>query len=96
MLLISRLCQKGPLSITHLTEGTNITRQAVSKHLRVLELAGLAFSEKAGRETVWALEKSPLERARADLELIGIQWENALERLRAFVESDEEPKPPRS
>lgn len=89
MVLVSRLCQKGPLSITHLTEGTTITRQAVAKHLRVLEAAGLARSEKSGRETVWALDRHPLAKARDHLDLIARQWDEAIERLRAFVESDE-------
>src|SRR5690606_2289098 len=55
--LVSRLCQKGPLSIKDLTEGAAITRQAVTKHLRVLEAAGLARSERSGRETVWTLDE---------------------------------------
>lgn len=86
MVLISRLSRKGPLSITHLTEGTTITRQAVTKHLRVLEAAGLAHSEKSGRETVWALDQRPLAKAREHLDLIARQWDEAIERLRAFVE----------
>lgn len=86
MALISRLSRKGPLSVTHLTEGTTITRQAVTKHLRVLEAAGLARSERSGRETVWALNQRPLAKAREHLGLISHQWDHALERLRAFVE----------
>lgn len=86
IVLVSRLCQKGPLSITHLTEGTSITRQAVTKHLRVLEAAGLTRSEKAGRETLWALDQRPLAKARDHLDLISRQWDDAIERLRAFVE----------
>lgn len=86
MVLVSRLCENGPLSITRLTEGTTITRQAVTKHLRVLEAAGLARSEKAGRETLWELDRCPLARAREHLDLIERQWDEAIERLRAFVE----------
>ncbi len=86
MVLISRLCQKGPLSIAHLTEATTITRQAVTKHLRVLEAAGLARSAKSGRETLWALEHRPIVKARDELERIARQWDDAVERLRAFVE----------
>jgi DNA-binding transcriptional ArsR family regulator len=88
MVLVSRLCQKGPLSVTRLTEGTTITRQAVTKHLRVLAAAGVARSEKSGRETVWTLERRPVERARDHLSLIARQWDEALERLRAFVEEE--------
>ena len=89
IVLVARLCQKGPLSVTHLTEGTTITRQAVTKHLRVLEAAGVARSEKSGRETLWALDRRPVERARDHLALIARQWDEALERLRAFVEDDD-------
>lgn len=88
MILISRLCQKGPLSVSHLTAGTTITRQAVTKHLRVLETAGLARSEKTGREVVWTLDQRPLTKAREHLDLISRQWDQAIERLRTFVEDD--------
>ena len=88
MALISRLCQRGPLSVTHLTKGTTITRQAVTKHLRVLEAAGLARFEKSGRETMWALDQRPLAKARDQLDIIARQWDEAVERLRAFVEDN--------
>ncbi len=88
MVLVSRLCRKGPLSVTRLTEGTSVTRQAVSKHLRVLEAAGLAHCEKSGRERVWALNRRPLTKAREHLDLIAGQWDDAIERLRGFVEDD--------
>lgn len=86
MVLVSRLCRRGPLSVTHLTDGTSITRQAVTKHLRVLEAAGLAHSERSGRETLWALDRRPLTKARDDLDLVARRWDEAIERLRAFVE----------
>lgn len=89
LVLVSRLSRQGPLSITHLTKGTAITRQAVSKHLRVLEDAGLARSEKSGRETLWTLDQRSLIKAREHLELISRQWDDAIERLRAFVERDD-------
>lgn len=88
MELVSRLCRTGPLSVARLTEGTDITRQAVAKHLRVLESAGLAKSERSGRETVWALDRRPLVKARDHLETISRQWDEAIERLRVFVETD--------
>lgn len=86
MVLVSRLSQKGPLSLTDLTDGSNITRQAVTKHLRVLEAAGLARCERSGRETRWQLDRRPLATARDHLDLIARQWDEALERLRRFVE----------
>jgi DNA-binding transcriptional ArsR family regulator len=88
MVIVSRLSRKGPLSLSELTAGSAITRQAVTKHLRVLEAAGLARSERAGRETMWQLDRRPLAAARDQLALIARQWDEAIERLRLFVEDD--------
>jgi DNA-binding transcriptional ArsR family regulator len=88
MVLVSRLSRRGPLSLTDLTEGSSITRQAVTKHLRVLEAAGLARSERSGRQTLWQLDRRPLATARDHLDLIARQWDEALERLRRFVEEE--------
>lgn len=88
MALVARLSRHGPLSVTHLTQGTNITRQAVTKHLRVLEAAGLAQSERSGRVTLWTLNRRPLTKARDQLDRIARQWDEAIERLRVFVEED--------
>jgi len=74
------------MSITRLTSGSRVTRQAISKHLRVLEGAGLVRSVQRGRESIWQLEQQRLREARRYLELISQQWDDALERLRAFVE----------
>lgn len=89
MVLVSRLSQKGPLSLSDLTEGSAITRQAVTKHLRVLEAAGLARSERSGRETRWQLDRRPLATARDHLDVIARQWDQAIERLKRFVEDDD-------
>ena len=85
-----RLSEEGPLSITRLTEGTGVTLQAVTKHLRVLEDAGLVHGARAGRENVWELEPRRLEEARRYLALVSARWDTALERLRAFVEDETE------
>ena len=74
--------------MTDLTEGSAITRQAVTKHLRVLEAAGLAHSERSGRETRWQLDRRPLATARDHLDVIARQWDQAIERLKRFVEDD--------
>jgi DNA-binding transcriptional ArsR family regulator len=84
--LVSRLCDDGPLSITRLTAGSRVTRQAITKHLRVMEQAGLVRSTRHGRESVWQLEQQRLEDARRYLALISKQWDAALGRLRKFVE----------
>jgi DNA-binding transcriptional ArsR family regulator len=84
--IVFRLCDNGPMSIAKLTAGSKITRQAITKHLRVMEEAGLVHATRHGRESVWQLEKRGLEDARRHLDLISQQWDDALGRLRAFVE----------
>jgi DNA-binding transcriptional ArsR family regulator len=74
------------MSITRLTAGTDVTRQAITKHLRVMEEVGLVRSKRHGRESVWRLDQRRLEYARHYLELISKQWDDALGRLREFVE----------
>jgi len=74
------------MSITQLTAGTNLTRQAVTKHLAVLAGAGLARDVKIGRERLWEFEPHQLEEARRSLEVIGAQWDHALEKLKLAVE----------
>ena len=84
--LVARLCHEAPLSIASLTDGSNLTRQAVTKHLRVMEAAGLVRSSPRGRENVWSLDQRRLQSARRYLDLISGQWDDALGRLREFVE----------
>lgn len=84
--IVLRLSDSGPLSIARLTEGTRVTRQAISKHLRVLEDAGLACSAREGRESVWQLQRQRLDDAQRWLDGISAQWDAALGRLKDFVE----------
>jgi len=84
--LVSRLCDGGPMSITRLTEGSSVTRQAITKHLRVMEGSGLVRSSRQGRESVWQLDRQRLHEARRYLDMISTQWDEALVRLRRFVE----------
>jgi len=84
--LLSRLCVEGPLSITRLTAGSHVTRQAITKHLRVMEEGGLMRSTRHGRESIWQLDQRRLEVTRRYLDLISKKWDEALGRLRAFVE----------
>ncbi len=86
--LVLRLGQKGPMSITRLTDKTDVTRQAVSKHLTILEDAGLVKSATRGRERIWELAPDRLDDARAELDRISASWDAALDRLKKFVESD--------
>jgi DNA-binding transcriptional ArsR family regulator len=84
--LVSRLSESGPTSITRLTSGSKVSRQAISKHLRVLEEAGLVRGTRDGRESTWELSLEPLDDVRGCLDAISTQWDDALARLRAFVE----------
>lgn len=86
--LVAQLCAGGAYSITHLTESTAISRQGVTKHLGVLAEAGLVRDIRIGRERLWQLEPARIDEARASLEAIGRQWEQALLRLKRFVEKD--------
>lgn len=86
--LVARLGREGPLSISRLTDGTAVTRQAVTKHLRVLADAGLARGVRQGREHLWQLQAAPLDQARRSLERISQRWDEALLRLKVAVEEE--------
>jgi DNA-binding transcriptional ArsR family regulator len=88
--IVVRLCHGGPASITSLTESADVSRQAVTKHLRALEDAGLVRSGRAGRERIWELQTRRLAQVRRYLDEISEQWDGTLQRLRAFVESEDE------
>jgi DNA-binding transcriptional ArsR family regulator len=85
--LIALLCAGGALSIAQLTAGTDITRQAVTKHLQVLADAGLVRDLRQGRERLWEFEPSRLDEARRSLDTIAEQWDRALSRLKSMLES---------
>jgi DNA-binding transcriptional ArsR family regulator len=84
--LVARLCHDGPMSITRLADGFDMSRQAITKHLRVMEDAGLVRSMWQGRESVWQLEQKRLAAARRHLQAISAQWDDTLARLKTFVE----------
>jgi DNA-binding transcriptional ArsR family regulator len=84
--LLGRLSADGPLSITRLSEGTGVTRQAITRHLHALGDAGLVRNTRRGRERVWELDLKRLEKAQRCLDQIAAQWDEAAERLKAFVE----------
>jgi DNA-binding transcriptional ArsR family regulator len=84
--LVARLCDGSRRSIAQLSEGHALTRQAISKHLRVLESARIVRSERAGRESLFVLNPKPIDDIRRYIELVSGQWDAALSRLKAFVE----------
>src|ERR1700692_3250919 len=72
--VVGRLSGRTPLSISRLTAGTRLTRQAMTKHLRVLEAAGVVRSARTGRETLFALGPKPIEDIRQYLDAVSGQW----------------------
>ena len=84
--LVATLADGRARSLTELSGGAPISRQAVSKHLRVLADAGVVGSVRQGRETRFALEPARLAAARAYLDTVGRQWEAALGRLKVHLE----------
>lgn len=84
--LVARLSRGGPQSITRLTLGSKLTRQAITKHLRVLAGAHLVRGTRVGRESLWRLEPKPLDVAQRYLDLVSKRWDSALDRLQRFVE----------
>jgi DNA-binding transcriptional ArsR family regulator len=85
--LIEALAERVPLSIAGLTRGSRLTRQAITKHLRVLRQVGLVRCVRHGRECRFRLRPAPLAEARRALDGIGTRWEDALLRLQTFPES---------
>jgi DNA-binding transcriptional ArsR family regulator len=84
--LVARLCKDSPQSISRLTQGSRLTRQAITKHLRVLEGVGLVGSVRSGRESLYEFKQKPLDGLKTYLDNVSRQWDEALGRLKALVE----------
>ena len=84
--LIEKLSTGAPQSISRLAEGSPLTRQAITKHLRILEDAGVVQSIRVGRESLFEFRSEPLRELQSYLERVSEQWDEALTRLKAFVE----------
>jgi len=84
--LVAKLCAGPPCSITQLTQDFHLTRQAVTKHLRVLENVGIVKGTRAGRESLFEFDPKPIEGIQEYLKLVSKQWDQALGRLKVFVE----------
>ena len=87
--VLARLCADGPLPTVSLKQGAAITRQGITKHLHVLEEAGLVSSDRVGRDRQWRIRAHQLAEARDYLDQVAAQWDLRLERLRAFVEDSD-------
>ena len=86
LMLVRKLCSGQPYSIAQLTEGSKLTRQAITKHLRVLESAGIVHGRRRGRENLFALDPEPIQELKGYLDLVAGQWDQVLARPKAFVE----------
>src|SRR5437763_11336944 len=86
--MIAQLSSEGPLPTIQLKQRTDISRQAVTKHLRILEDAGLVRSDRVGRDRLWRVDTRHLVEVRKYLDQISAQWDQRLERLRTLVEID--------
>ncbi len=84
--VLAKLCKGAPQSISRLTEGTKLTRQAVTKHLRVLEGAGVVRNVREGRESLFEFKPEPIEDVKKYLDLVSTQWDETLARLKSLVE----------
>lgn len=87
--LVAKLCSGEPWSISQLTTGSALTRQAITKHLRVLERAGIVRCVHRGRESLFEFDPEPIGRARNYLDRVSAEWDRTPTRLKAFVEHDE-------
>jgi DNA-binding transcriptional ArsR family regulator len=84
--LVAKLCGGQPRSISHLTRGSSLTRQAITKHLRVLERVEIVRSVHAGRESLFELNPEPIDEMRKYLDRVSELWDRKLARLKSFVE----------
>lgn len=84
--LVAKLCNGQPHSISQLTLGSKLTRQAITKHLRVLEDAGIVHSVRKGRRSLYEFDPQPIDDVREYLELVSREWDQRLARLKSFVE----------
>ena|SRR5438270_8631620 len=87
--LLARLSDAHPRSISQLARRSPISRQAITKHLRVLEGAGLVRAETVGRECLYEFQPKALGEAQNYLARVSAQWDQALRRLKAFVEKED-------
>ena len=84
--LVAKLCSGEPCSIAQLSEESKLTRQAITKHLGVLERAGIVRSSHAGRERIFQFDPEPIENLQEYLTSVSKQWDQTLSRLKAHVE----------
>jgi DNA-binding transcriptional ArsR family regulator len=84
--LVTKLSSGRRCSISQLTKGSRLTRQAITKHLRVLESVGIVHNVRTGRESLYELDPRPIDGLKDYLEIVAKQWDSALARIKSFVE----------
>jgi len=84
--LVTKLSKGEPLSISELTKGSKVTRQAITKHLQILEDVGIVHSIRSGRENLFELKAKKINEVKSYLDRVSAQWDQALARLKSFVE----------
>jgi DNA-binding transcriptional ArsR family regulator len=84
--LVATLCGRKPYSISQLTAGSTLTRQAITKHLRVLQSVGIVRGVHKGRENLFEFHPGPMQEIRKYLDFVSVQWDQALDRLKSLVE----------
>ena len=84
--LVAKLSGGQPCSISQLTKGSKLTRQAITKHLRVLASVGIVHSVHAGRESLFKFDPTPIAEMREYLDFVSEQWDHALARLKSFIQ----------
>src|SRR6202048_5115606 len=83
--VLATLCNGRRQPVSRLTPDTNLSRQAITTHLRVLAKAGVVRSVRIGRESLFELEPRPIEEVRNYLDQVSKQWDDALARLKSHV-----------
>jgi DNA-binding transcriptional ArsR family regulator len=84
--LLAKLSGGERFSISQLTEGSKLSRQAITKHLRVLERVHVVHSIRSGRENLFQFNPAPITEMKQYLNEVSAQWDEALARLKSFVE----------
>jgi DNA-binding transcriptional ArsR family regulator len=88
LMLVMRLSDGQSRSIIQLSAGFNLSRQAITKHLRVLEQAGIVQADRVGRESRFSFVPEPIEDAQSCLAAVSQQWDEALLRLKTFLKRE--------
>lgn len=85
--LLDLLLADGGGTATRLSERLPVTRQAVAKHLGVLDRVGLVNARPAGRERRYEVDEAQLARAIAQLAAVGTAWDGRLRRIKRIAEA---------